>query len=289
MEKHAYLIMAHNEFNLLNKLIKLLDHPRNDIYIHVDRKSKSFDQTQLTNLEHSTITFIQREKVSWGAYSQINCIIRLLREAAKTPHDYYHLLSGVDLPLKAQDEIHSFFDRQSGSEFISYQAGAMTRQSFISRIRYYHFIQEFIGHKKKPNILYQFNRVLLKIQEILNVNRIKYSKFDYKKGDTWFSITQKLGNYVLLNQSVIKRSYRFTQCADEIFLHTLVWNSDFRKNIINNSLRLIDWKRGRPHTFQFDDFNELIQSDAFWARKFSEQVDPVIVDKIYAHIRDKQI
>ena len=35
MKKHAFLIMAHNQFDLLEMLIKLLDDPRNDIYLHI--------------------------------------------------------------------------------------------------------------------------------------------------------------------------------------------------------------------------------------------------------------
>ena len=36
--KHAYLILAHNEFWLLQTLIGCLDDPRNDIYVHIDQK-----------------------------------------------------------------------------------------------------------------------------------------------------------------------------------------------------------------------------------------------------------
>lgn len=32
MQKHAYMIIAHNEFDLLEILVRLLDDPRNDIY-----------------------------------------------------------------------------------------------------------------------------------------------------------------------------------------------------------------------------------------------------------------
>ena len=38
--KHAYLILAHNEFEVLNRLIESLDDVRNDIYIHFDAKVK---------------------------------------------------------------------------------------------------------------------------------------------------------------------------------------------------------------------------------------------------------
>ena len=34
--KHAYLILAHNEFVILERLIQAIDDERNDIYIHFD-------------------------------------------------------------------------------------------------------------------------------------------------------------------------------------------------------------------------------------------------------------
>lgn len=37
MSKHAFLIMAHNEYDILNKLLLLLDDERNDIFIHYDK------------------------------------------------------------------------------------------------------------------------------------------------------------------------------------------------------------------------------------------------------------
>ena len=40
--KHAYLIMAHHEFEVLGKLIQAIDDKRNDIFIHFDAKLKSY-------------------------------------------------------------------------------------------------------------------------------------------------------------------------------------------------------------------------------------------------------
>ena len=40
--KHAYLIMAHHEFEVLGKLVQALDDERNDIYIHFDKKVKNY-------------------------------------------------------------------------------------------------------------------------------------------------------------------------------------------------------------------------------------------------------
>ncbi len=37
MKKHAFLIMAHNQYPLLEKLVDLLDDERADIYLHIDK------------------------------------------------------------------------------------------------------------------------------------------------------------------------------------------------------------------------------------------------------------
>ena len=56
--KHAYLILAHNNFNQLKKLINLLDDIDNDIFIHIDEKSNiNLKQLEL-NTKFSNVKFI---------------------------------------------------------------------------------------------------------------------------------------------------------------------------------------------------------------------------------------
>jgi hypothetical protein len=290
IKKLAFLIVAHNEFDILRKLIILLDDFRNDIYVHVDKKAKSFDENQFIHLtKRSGLNFVRREEVSWGGYSQINCEFALLREALKNNYEYYHLLSGVDLPIKNQDEMHEYFNQHAGKEFLSYHHEILSTQSFYDRIQYFYFLQEKIGHQRGRNVLYQLNRVSLKLQELLGINRIKTTKPFFRKGCTWFSITHNLANFVVSQEEMVRKVYKYTQCADEIFIHTLAWNSDFRENIQDNSLRFIDWKRGRPYILRSDDFDLLMKSDAFWARKFSESVDALIVEKIFNHLIDQKL
>ena len=44
MGRHAYLITAYDDYYLLDCLIELLIDPRNDTYVHVDKKSTDFDE-----------------------------------------------------------------------------------------------------------------------------------------------------------------------------------------------------------------------------------------------------
>ena len=114
MQKHAYLIMAHNEWGLLNKLLQMLDDPRNDIYIHIDIKAE-VDITALYKTVYAESFYVPRMDVVWGGDSLVKCELELLKAAAPKHYAYYHLLSGVDLPLKSQNEIHDFFSEHTKS------------------------------------------------------------------------------------------------------------------------------------------------------------------------------
>ena len=114
MDKHAYIIMAHTNYDQLLKLLACLDDLRNDLYLHLDRKFDLSDD-QIDELKHSTkqanVILVPRQMVAWGGYSQIDCYVGIIHEVIKTTirYSYVHLISGLDLPLKNQDYIHSFF------------------------------------------------------------------------------------------------------------------------------------------------------------------------------------
>ena len=120
MGRHAYLILAHSNFGQLKKLVGLLDDPRNDIFIHVDGKA-SFDRHCLDGIcRNSRLVLTDRRyRVHWGGVSIMRAELLLLNTALKAgEYSYFHLLSGMDLPIKDQDAIHAFFDSHAGKEFI---------------------------------------------------------------------------------------------------------------------------------------------------------------------------
>ena len=73
------------------------------------------------------------------------------------------------------------------------------------------------------------------------------------------------------NKKFIKKHFKYSFCADEIFLQTLLYNSTLRNKIINDDLRHIDWNRGHPYVFNECDFLELINSKNLFVRKVTEK------------------
>lgn len=295
MGKHAYLILAHKNFNQLHKLIELLDDERNDIYVHVDAKAKNFDISAFDDaVTKSKLVFLpNRISVNWGGVSIMRAELALLKEATSTDHyDYYHLLSGMDLPIKPQSEVHEFFDAHKGKEFIN--LWAMKTQT-LSRFRYFTVFPEG-EHPFHTRII---NHIFKGLQMAVGfrINR----DVDFKFGAQWFSITDDLARYVVEHEPWLEKVFHRTSTCDEIFLPTLVNISPFKDKLFVpvpvksqkesnlSNMRFIDWTRGEsvrhPWTFRADDWDLLQSVPHFWARKFDENVDSAIIDKIYNSLK----
>lgn len=302
-DRHAYLIMAHNNWNQLSVLLSLLDDIRNDIYLHIDKKSGAFPKEILCEkVKKSSLYFIPRKKVYWGDYSQVEVELALMEVSSSREHyRYYHLLSGLDLPLKSQEEIHAFFKNES-HEFIPMIAEGVPE------------VEEFICYYHLPllirNQLYKNNRWvrgldkgLVYIQRFLGLKRVYEKDLVIAKGWQWFSITDDFCRYVLSQKSLIRKLFSFTRCSDENVMGTMVnklGNHDMvyhvakieegENNLQSSCLRYIDFGRTgkRPYIWGRDDadkdFEELMNSGMLFARKFDENVNKEIIERVAVHI-----
>lgn len=271
--KHAFLIIAHNELRILNILLTMLDDPRNDIYLHLDKKWKLNIQ-DLHHLQKAQLFLIEkRMDIRWGDISLIKLEFRLFRMAyTNGPYLYYHLLSGVDLPIKSQDYIHKFFQKNYGKEFIGFAQGEENRIDCYNKVMKFHL---FSRHLHNSNKLVVNSRI--RLENILNKYLKRSSSISFKKGTQWVSITNECCQYILSKEKRILKRFKFTLCGDEIFLQTLVYNSPFYKKCYNisdeyiSNQREIDWERGKPYNWTIEDKDFLLHSDKIFARKIIEK------------------
>ena len=287
-ERHAYLVIAHHQFELLEMQLKLLDHRMHDFYIHIDASVKDFDFDYFRNIvKKSKVYFTPRIRVTWGGHSQIRCEQILLEEATKGKYGYYHLISGVDLPLKPAEMIYQYFQDHIGEEFCK-------RSDTRERVSLWHPFKDMYA---KEACFYSFlDRVFMRLQRLLSVDRMKKNGYTVKCGANWFSISHELASFVCSKKKEIKRLFYYSHCGDEVFLHTLLFHYYGEKLTIHRKelgsdyqtlARLIDWERGDPYTFCSGDFDELMNSNALFARKFDYVSDPDICRKIYNALMER--
>ncbi|MBQ8968358.1 MAG: glycosyl transferase [Bacteroidaceae bacterium] len=278
MKRHAYLIIAHNEPEVLETLLHMLDVEWNDIYLHIDKRSDWLRKKVEADVSLSRARlFILSNpiKVYWGHVTQIKVEILLLKEAAANgPYAYYHLLSGCDMPIKSPREIYDFFELHRGREFLGFWNSERDQSDAMRKARYYYV---FNRYKERANrfqhiLTTPLRNILLDIQKIIGVNRLRGT---IRKGFNWFSITEDFCRYLLAHERDIWKIFRYTLCGDELFMQTFIWDSPFRENLFDTedaqrgSMRAIDWQRGSPYVWRAEDVDYLIGSPYLFARKFS--------------------
>lgn len=277
--KHAYLILAHNEFGLLQTLVSCLDDPRNDIYVHIDRKVSVLPQLQV---EKAGMMLLDRRfDIRWGDYSMIEAEYALFEAAvANGPYAYYHLLSGVDLPLKSQDYIHRFCEAHQGREFIGYTLTEMTPELSQRMQRWHLFPRHFSRRRNAYSVV---RALFIRLQRLLGIWRNK--DVDFKKGTQWVSITQQMADFVLSKKDWARHTFTHTFVPDECLMQTLGWMPPFRERLFNTTadeagcLRAIGWRDDELYDWQASDYDGLAASPALFARKFNSK-DPAFIERI---------
>ena len=279
--KHAYLILAHHEFALLQTLIGCLDDARNDIYVHIDRKVRELPEL---HARQASLTVLERRvDIRWADYSMVEAEFALFGAALRDgPHAYYHLLSGVDLPLKSQDRIHAFFEEHAGREFIGYTLTEMTPET-VRRMQRWHL---FPRHFSRRRDLYSAVRsVCLRCQELLGIKRNRGIVFT--KGSQWVSLTEAMVQYILGQEDQVRKTFSHTFVPDECVMQTLCWNSPFRERLYSTAsdgegcMRLIGWRGSELVDWSAADYGTLAASPALFARKFNSS-DPEFIQRIVA-------
>lgn len=287
--RHAYMILAHNNLEVLKALLLGLDDVDNDIIIHIDIKS-DIEPIQLLNICKNSKVFVFKEfSIQWGGYSQINVELFLLKKALNLgSHDYYHLLSGVDLPLKSIKEINTFYEKNNGKEFIMISSKEFANEQFIPRLKYRHYFIDKCG--KKKNIWKILDKLLIIIQKIFHITNTYIKESTVYCGSQWFDITESLANDLVKNENEFKKIYKYSLCCDEFFIQTFVMNSDYQNSIysiednnINSNMRYVDFSHstnGSPRVLDGNDVS-LFNSNFNFARKIDHIESSDFLRKYY--------
>ena len=281
--------------------MELLDDARNDIFILPDSKAAP-GLTLGLSCRRSGLFIVSPEEridIRWGAPSQIRAELKLFETvlARGADYDYVHLLSGVDLPLKTQDEIHAFFDAAPpGSNFIEIDSEG-ENPNLTNKTRYYHL---FLEHQRAagPGIINKgrllFARAARKgwvgVQKIFGLKR-RWSGLKLARGLNWASLSPDFIRYLVENRDYILKRFRGVVCSDEVYKQTMIINSEFDSTVRaysrgnSDGIRLLDWKRGNvkagnPYVWRMADRRELEEAFELFARKFSSSEDPEIIDTI---------
>lgn len=307
MQKHAYLIVAHDKFDQLKFLLSLLDDERNDLFVHIDKKSH-ISKEQLTEIaqmtQHSQTYLVPRMAVYWGDYSQIENELHLFDYAAqKGPYAMYHLLSGVDLPLRSNQAIHQFFEDKLDKIFITrFNQDEFRDLKLHKLVEHYHLTTKISARTLSTparKLLRAYRILENKVQTALKVDRLhgNREKWGLDVYANWKSFGHDVVEAILADRDFIEKHFCKSFCADELYLSLVLKRAGLLDRIyhaepvndipdeLQGNLRYINWWDGHPYEWT-DSEKDKAQLDKgialghLFSRKFNLEKSPGLKDYI---------
>ncbi|MDU1889695.1 MAG: beta-1,6-N-acetylglucosaminyltransferase [Dysgonomonas sp.] len=275
--KICYLILAHNNFHHLDRLIEALDDENSVFCIHLDKKVQGSYSSSRSNVK----IIGQHVDIRWGGFSMVKATISLLKYGVKrySDSDYFILISGVDYPIRNKGVLYNLLSK--GKEYIDI-APLPVPYKPVERYEYYYFDYD------RRNLKYYNPKFILEV--ILKKFKIKRkAPFKIYVGSQWFALTNKCTEHIL---DTIKNDRRYidffkhTLVPDEAFFQTIIGNSSFSNYTVSN-LTYTDWEVpippatiGEQHVeflkthIEFND--EYGKRYPYFARKFNDGSENIL-------------
>jgi len=272
--KTAILIHVHTHPEQAARLVSRLQHEDIDIYINVDAKAEI---SAFTSRIKDAVFITKRTEVRWGRFSQVQQILNSFEEITETNIPYSHILfiSGLDYPIQPISMTIEFLQKNKDKSFIDFHRLGEDDWSRSIKRRYEYWF--FLPENDIRN-----NQFVKKLLTKAGFKR-KYPFPEIFYGSCWFCLHPEAIKYILdftkKNPDIVN-FFQHSGCSDELYIQSLLLNSPLKDSLVNKIYRYFDWSdEGKsPKILTTDDYPEIKQSDAWFARKLDMNTDSQLFD-----------
>lgn len=270
--KIAYLVIAYMDPDQLKRLAARLSRTA-DVFVHINASVDLLPfQHALSDIqEQGKIIFSkERYRIVWGGYSILQAAFSMMEQAFRQDaYDRFVLLTGLDYPIRSDEEIEAFFRVNAHTEYIC--ADVVNGEQYGHL--YYHASRD---HRLLHKCFQLYEKILRAFG--------KKGKKDYivYKGKTWqlygiapkWALTGACASYLLdfyKNNKKFNRYFQRMHAPDDFYVATVLFQSKFRDAIESREdiFRII-WlpdDKGAKILDQ-EDYQELKGSHQLYAKKF---------------------
>ncbi|KAF6565399.1 hypothetical protein G9G63_09585 [Paenibacillus sp. EKM202P] len=265
--KIAYFILAHHKPNQLIRLLRAIHSPENIYLIHVDLKAKDemFEIMKLISSNWSNVYTLPSRPLIWGGWSLVQVEIDAIRVLLKDPGwTHYINLSGQDFPLINQEEIQQRID--FNISYLDYHQDFHLNKAYTGK-----YYVEDCGQIKVLGDREPFTDYFL-------------PEIEPYRASQWKILSRQAAQYSVDSPMAyqLQDYFRVSLMSDESYFPTVLLNSDIEKQIRNNNYRFLNMKVTNEGFYRPDILTEaylphLNSTDAFFARKFDDEIDNGII------------
>ncbi|WP_338466747.1 beta-1,6-N-acetylglucosaminyltransferase [Novosphingobium sp. ZN18A2] len=274
----AYLVLAHEKPAQLRLLIdRLLAGDHGDIVVlHVDRSSALWRSGECADLAIRPRVHLVADPVSvrWAHWSQVAAIHRICTRALEVGFDHAHLISGVDWPVAARDEIARRIAADGNRTcYLEAKPGVMAERMQTRRLDSRWLRVDPERDRLAYAACWELRRVSRWIDAVLPARTQPFGQ--WHKGSSWWSMPADAMRAIMADVSRVLASGRLTgtQCADEHLIQTIAARKFGDR--LAPTMRFIDMPSGQssPRTLLRADAPAIAASGAWFARKVDAGAD----------------
>lgn len=273
----GYIVLAYKSPAQILRLLSRVATGKNEAVVHVDRVMNGEEYRGLCRRaeELPNVHFLERRRTYWGGFGLVRATIRaidhlLLNDA----FDYAILLTGQDYPLRSPRATERFLQDARGRSFLHNSPlpySAWGPRGGLERLERWHLMRtrpyrvRVPWRREVPGGLKPFG------------------------GEAYWCLSRPVAEHVSLFVRQNPRFVRFFEhvfVPDELFFQTIVMNSEFRHEVLDDTLHFVDWDvEPGPAILTMRDLPRMKDSGKLFARKFDVAVDSGVLDALDEHAR----
>ena len=273
----GYVVLAYKSPGQLLRLIRRIADEESSIVVHVDRSTDSavFREMSRAEADVANVHFLRRRRTYWGGFGLVDATLRGIEHlvGGTVPVDYVFLLTGQDYPLRSRAAIDRVLREADGRSFVHHSPipyAGWGPQGGLNRLEKWHHV----GSRRHRFSVPWKRKVPGGLQAY--------------GGEAYWCLSGHTAEYVVAFARRNRRFVRFFKhvlIPDEIFFHTVVMNSPFRENVVNDTLHYVDWDADpAPAILTADHFERMVGSGKLFARKFDADTEGDVLDLLDDHI-----
>ena len=228
-KKIAWLISAYIEPGTLSNLIRALDDPEVDFYIHIDKKFEDLPFRDAVG-DRENVFFLEEDKrvrVYWGGYTQITMQYNLINAALNsgTIYETVSYITGTDYPLYSNTNIISTLTdgkaRIKGFNISNETATVGNIEKQKDRLIFFNYL----------DIPFKPIWVLIKKMRIRRIRKYESMNIDFYMGSEYWALPYKCIKEIIHkwdNFPEFRDFLKFVFAPSEIWIHTLFFNSEWK-------------------------------------------------------------
>jgi len=270
----AYLVLAHTLPNQLLRLVRRLStHPEDRVLVHIDRRFRGEFATVATTLERlENVALVSFRKVHWGHISVVDALLDCIGAILDRHPGVAHIkhLSGQDYPCQPVAAFRGLLAAHPGRSLMEFHALPNPIWTAGGEA------DGGVGRVTRPRVRIGRSTVRLPFRQRLPDGLRLHG------GSALWCLSRAHAAYVVAEADRYRRLFRFATCPDELFFQTVLLNSRFGADVVNNGMTYVAWEHGAPSPkiLTRDDLPAIVESGCWFARKFDIDRHPSVMDDL---------